>query len=969
MSREPRKPQKDRTSLVIAAVMHVVLIGGVLIWAWKTGKLEEITNKILQVVTDDKKKETKKPEPVQQKQQAQAPKLPPINQGAQPSASRGTRMAVASDAPQAEGNSFFQDTREQTTGPSTSGGRGSETNRAALKSIVPAQKTVKPVNFAAPQPTTIKALLQERAKASALVESFGSEQISKSTVSDAADIVGKISGATVVDGKFAVIRGLADRYTSTTFNGIDFPSADPDRRAAQLDLIPAQFINRVDVNKTFTPDLPGGFVGGAIDIVTKSFPEKQVIAAGFGTSYNTQSSLKNNFLMSEHSGTDWLAMDDGLRELPSSIQAADPRGSAILPRSTYNSFGSSQITPTSGSSPLNQSYSVAAGDTLFLLGQRFGYLVGLNYKSDYQLYLDGSINKYEFQGDPAQPVKTLADKTDEKGVIENTWSALGSFNFELAPDHQVGLMYLHVQSSEDEARRIRGYDGPALSIDNPADNPEATLNQSILRWTERSLDYLQLKGSHLFPELRDAQLDWVAGSSIAKQAEPDLRMFQYADFGPSSAPFRYFTDVQTNPNRPLRFWREIEENNQSFRSDLTIPLPSYNTKENKFKTGFWMSQSEREFNSRILQFYNSFAHPFTSSGDVGSYLAPQNLQYITYRNNPSGNWIYHGEQDITASYAMGDWAATEWLRVVGGVRFEDTMMAINARDLTTGSTANSPGIDQQDVLPALGLTVSLSEKLQLRLGYSETVTRPAYREMGRADIIDVAENKIYSGNPNLQMASAKNLDVRLEWYPRDGELFSLSFFKKDIAKPIEQVSPNSGTVTYRNSPDAEVQGVEVEWRMNLDAISLHLNEFTLGINAAYLESSVPLTAAERANRALYGDTSTDRPLYDQPEYLFNGDLTWERKSWGTMLNISAGLVGRRLDVAGVSTPDEFIEPAPQLDLSLSQKIGRHWRLKASAKNLLDPTYDTVVVHPQQGAQVIKSYTKGMTFGISLGCEF
>ncbi len=966
MSRDQRKPKKDRTSLVISAVLHGAIIGGILIWAWKTGKIEEITNKILQVVTDDKKKPEKKPEPVQQKQQAQAPKLPPINQGAQSSANRGSRMAVASDAPQAEGNSFFQDTREQTSGPSTSGGRGSETNRIAIKSTVPtAQKTLKPSVFASPPPTTIKALLQERAKASGQVESFGGEQISKSTVSDAADIVGKISGATVVDGKFAVIRGLADRYTSTTFNGIDFPSADPDRRAAQLDLIPAQFISRVDVNKTFSPDLPGGFVGGAIDIVTKSFPEKPTVSFSLGSSYNTAASLRDDFPTSHQSSTDFLAMDDGLRALPADVAATDPRGNSILPASTYGSFGSRQISSAAGSSPLNQSYALALGDTFYLFGKRFGYMAGLNYKSDYSLYTDGNLKKVDSQGG----LVTLAESTDTKSSIENMLSALSSFSLELAPDHQLNFTYMYVQSSEDEVRETAGFNENALGV-SQADNPDARLFQNTLRWTERSLDYFQLKGGHQFPDVRDAQLDWAAGMATASQDEPDFRMFQYADYGPGSAPFRYYTDVQSQPNRPLRFWREVLEENNSLRADLTIPLPSYNAKENKFKTGFWTSSSERKFNSRILQFYNTLQHPFTTTGDVASYLAPQNQQYLIYRNSPSGNWVYQGSQEITAHYFMGDIAALEWLRVVGGVRFEGTKMDISARDLTTGSTANSPGIDQMDPLPALGVTVSLSENLQLRLAYSETVARPAYREMGRADIIDVAENKVYSGNPNLKMASAKNLDARLEWYPRPGEIVSLSVFQKEIAQPIEQYSPNPSAISYRNSPDADVLGAEFEWRMNLDLISQHLRDFTLGMNATYIKSTVPISEVEQINRSgIFQDFSTERPLYDQPEYLFNSDVTWEGRSSGTMINVSFGVVGRRLDVAGVSAPDEFIEPAPQLDISLSQKFGRIWRLKASAKNLLNPKYETTQEYPGNEASVIKSYSKGMTFGISLSCEF
>jgi outer membrane receptor for ferrienterochelin and colicin len=93
-------------------------------------------------------------------------------------------------------------------------------------------------------------------------------------VSDAADIMTKVTGTTVVEGKFAVIRGLGDRYNVTLLNGAEIPTADPYRRAAQLDMIPAGMIDRMLISKTFTPDLPGGFAGGAANIITRSFPDK-----------------------------------------------------------------------------------------------------------------------------------------------------------------------------------------------------------------------------------------------------------------------------------------------------------------------------------------------------------------------------------------------------------------------------------------------------------------------------------------------------------------------------------------------------------------------------------------------------------------------------------------------------------------------------------------------------------------------
>lgn len=305
----PSKVRKDRTSLVIATVLHALLIGGIAYWAYKTGQIEKIRQAYLTYVRGEKKEKKEEPKPIQQK--PVAPKqLPPINQGLSPAASSGNRRAVASDAPAAAGGeTFFLDTRKQVTGPSTAS-TGATIN---VQTKVVAPPPVSRPTLQASRPSTIKAALLERAQATANIESFSSEQISKTGVSDAGDIVGKVAGATVVDGKFAIIRGLPERYASATLNGGEIPSADPYRKSVQLDLFPAGMIDKVIVVKTFTPDQPGGFTGGAIDIIAKSFPERFQFSLSAGVGYNSQATFNDGFLTYSGGGTDWLGWDDGKR--------------------------------------------------------------------------------------------------------------------------------------------------------------------------------------------------------------------------------------------------------------------------------------------------------------------------------------------------------------------------------------------------------------------------------------------------------------------------------------------------------------------------------------------------------------------------------------------------------------------------------------------------------------------------------
>jgi hypothetical protein len=381
-------------------------------------------------------------------------------------------------------------------------------------------------------------VLMERQESAVVFDAVGADLISQLGLDDAAEAVGKITGASVAEGKYAVIRGLGDRYTSTMLNGTDFPSADPNRRAAQLDLVPSEFIQRLDVSKTFSPNLPGGFSGGAIDIVTRRYPEKFVFNLKAGTSYNTQASLRGDFLVSDHGATDWLAMDDGTRELPDAAADTPVNSSQPLGEEIKDSFGSRQFSPMNGKSPVDSSFSFSVGDSVKMGDRRLGYLAGVTYGNEWDFYDDGMVRKYDSNG-----YQVTEDKTDTRAVIEYTWGAMVALAYELHEQHELGFNFLQVQTAEDEARRLVGQSEDAgTSVDQGT-----YLEQSILAWTERSLTYYQLLGDHEFPNLNGTKFNWVGALSSTSQEEPDLRTFQfvadplnnsYTPFGPSKPEHR-----------------------------------------------------------------------------------------------------------------------------------------------------------------------------------------------------------------------------------------------------------------------------------------------------------------------------------------------------------------------------------------------------------------------------------------------
>ena len=807
-------------------------------------------------------------------------------------------------------------------------------------------------------------LLQERQQASTLLDTLGSEQFSRLGAGDAAEILSKVTGTSVAEGKFAVVRGLADRYTSTTLNGADVPSADPNRKAAQLDLFPSHFISAIEVNKTFTPDMPGGFAGGAINIVTRNFPDQFIFNLSAGAAYNTQASLNDNFLMTDHGFRDFLGMDDGIRELPPAAAATRPVGTTSpLDPAIKSTFASRQFAPIPKGSPVNSSGSLTVGDTVKIAGKRFGYFGGLTYKNDYHFYDNGTAIKYSQRG-RARDV----DMTDKRGVIEYTWGSLVGLGFEPSENHQFNFNFMQVQAAEDEARRLQGQNATLSTVPG-----ESYVDQSVLHWTERTLNYYQLRGKHEFPQMNNVLFDWVGSLSRTTQDEPDHRIFQFfAQPGDPADPTDdfYGPDGPSQHSRPTRIFRDLQEDNTNFRADLRIPIPSYNSKENFLKTGLSVSKSERTYDSRVFDVRAAGNHPFIGTGRPEDYLGPENEAFVSYFNFPA-NFKYTGEQVIDALYGMAEWAVLERLRLVGGVRFERTDLAVDTLNVSKGNERFESSIASDNYLPALGATFSIRSNLLLRAAWSETVVRPTYREISRAEIYDVAQGRTIRGNPNLKMSSSENYDLRLEWYPREGELISVGVFMKKIAAPIEQASEdiNNDFIFYNNYEKADVQGIELELRKNLGHFWEPLDELTLGFNYACIQSDVPLTPGQRSNRrTFFDDTAEERPLYDQPEYVISGDLTWDHKASGTTITVAGGVVGRRLVLVGLGTPDEFEEPSPQLDFFLAQKLGKHWKAKFSAKNLLNPMYDVTQDWPA-GRLPIKSYTKGMTLGLSLTYEF
>jgi len=817
-------------------------------------------------------------------------------------------------------------------------------------------------------------ILVERQQANIVMDVMGSEQISRLGAGDAAELVGRTTGATLVEGKFAVIRGLDERYTSTSLNGGEIPSADPYRKSGQLDLFPSELIGSVEVSKTFTPDQPGTFTGGAVNIRTKSFPEKMILNWSVGVSYNEQANLNSNFSSYPGGDLDFLGFDDGTRALPDALDGTTvPRpnlgtgavraaNNALLFGQT-RAFKTTEMGPVNSTSPLNTDFSASYGDRTKLFGRDLGFFTGLSYGRKYSYYDDGQVSRYSPSGTGIQEDLNLRDV---RGVEEVAWGTAANLAYQLSENHEIGANYLYTQTGESEARRVRGF---SIKQDETGDIFDST----VLRYTERHMNMYQFLGKHLFPELGDLESQWLASFATTSQEDPDLRFMSKFDRVSGLSGFAN----SIFPTTPTRYFRLLEENNFTFRLDNTFPIPVWNELEAKLKTGYYHASSEREFNDRGFSYESltgSFA-PWNANGAANSFIpimsGSATVDDFYIKALPQNS--YFGEQIVQAGYWMGELPVVEKLRLIGGVRLESTFLAVESTGGSVATTTAKTQLKQVDLLPAAGLVYSPVTNMNIRLHYSRTIGRPTYREISNVESFDFAGGDTLVGNPNLKMTSVSNYDLRWEWYPRSGYILAVGAFYKELSQPIEQayVTLGGDKIIYNNREAATVQGIELEARASIEFIDDLLSNFNGGFNFAYIESTTDLTDNELLNKRLIDPTEPDtRPLYNQSPYIINFDLSYDNRKSGTAATIAYNIAGERLVITNPFGEDVYQQPTPSLDFSISQKLGRsqRWKIKLSAKNLLNPVNERTY-GSEPGGDIYSRSSRGRSYGVSLSYSY
>jgi outer membrane receptor protein involved in Fe transport len=874
-------------------------------------------------------------------------------------------------------------------------------------------------------------LLSLRQELPALMSGVSSEMMSQAGAGDAAAALRLVSGATVQDGKYAVVRGLPDRYVNSQLNGVRLPTADANKRAVQLDQFPAAIIDSIQVSKTFTPDQQGDASGGAVNVVTKGIPDAATLQFSTQIGYNSQVTGRQDFLTYDGGGVNFWGTDDGGRDIQWGNLGHNWTGAAGV---------------SEGHAPVDYKWALSGGGKRELGGSgvKVGGFGTFFYERNSSFYKDGIDDKYwvlspgaamtpQYGGNGTPEIGSFRTSLFDvkQGSQEVKWGGLGTVGLE-TERHSLSLLALYTRSGQDKATlaentRGKAYYFPGYSVSDPCSQgnqmQEASpyLRAETLEYSERATRTVQLTGHHHVGDskwslgksfsFQAPEIDWGAAFNGATMSQPDKRQFgsQWwaASYSAGSPVYGIPSSVSKPTFYPLkpaesfslgnfqRVWKDISETDQQYDLNLKFPFQQWSGKDGYLKLGVFHDALERSYRQQSFSNLEDTGAKYEASWDqYWSAVFPSENHPIK-DGPPYIDVDYDGHQKISALYSMVDLPVWSAFKVIGGVRRESTDLSIvnhPEQDASwippsTGvSTDLKPGdadvsFSRSDTLPVLGFEYTPWDPVTFRGSYSQTVARQTFKELSPIEQQEYLGGDVFIGNPDLGMSSLTNYDLRADYSPYSGGLVSLSYFYKDIKDPIEyvqRVAANIGVYTTPvNYPKGTLNGVEVELRQQMGHFRKSLEGLSAGTNATFIHSDVTLTADEAAkfSQPNIKAPMSSRDMTGTPAFLFNLFTTYDLEHFGTQLGLFYTVRGDTLAAGATQANGAFVPSVYQrqygtLNLSVIQKAGKKLKLKFQIKNLLNPKIQEVYRSQYIPSDVVKtSFRRGIEATLGLSYEF
>jgi outer membrane receptor protein involved in Fe transport len=752
------------------------------------------------------------------------------------------------------------------------------------------------------------ALLNLQRNNTAVSSVLAADFIRRTPDKNTGEVLRRVSGASIQDNKYVIVRGLSDRYNSAFINGAQLPSSEPDKKAFSFDVIPSNLIDNIVINKTATPDMTGEFAGGLVQIQTKDIPTKNQLILGAAFGFNTQSAFKD-FVSNERGSTDWLGFTDS-RKLPESYPKKYGEFNKLSEEARIEvarSFDDQAYREVQSNAGVIQQYNLTwANATKSKDGSTFGSVLGLTYRNS-KLLFDAQKQLFE-KGDNGQQ---FFDYNDQQNKYSTTWGAVANIAWS-KKGHKIAFKNLFNQLFEDNYYRRTG-----INTENLQD---VSLRSSVLN--QRSLYTSQLEGTHAL-NWKKVKLAWNLNYAFNNKQQPDLRVQTYGRGIGTTQPFA----INLRGNNTNRFFSDLTDQAIGYNASAQMPF-SLGKNQHTVKVGATSTVRLRQFEATILGYRepNDIALntlPFDQIF-LKNNFNQNGFQLITDLQNPQDKYV--GASALSAGYFMLDNKIGNAFRLIWGGRFEFFEQFLKSNQSGTDK-AQIIDTDKLDFLPSANLTYSPNNKTNVRAAISRTVARPEFREIAPFTFFDFELIASTAGTPGLKRSSIINADVRYEFYPKAGEILSFGAFYKSFTDPIE-LRLNSASVAtrrqyqFQNAEKANLYGFEAEFRKSLSFISASsswLERLYFNGNASVIFSEVTLGNVDASGNKL---PSSQRPLQGQSPYLINAGFQYDGEK-GTSMSLLYNRIGQRLALVGNSDfGDIYEKPRDLVDFQISQKVMR-----------------------------------------------
>jgi TonB dependent receptor-like, beta-barrel/Carboxypeptidase regulatory-like domain/TonB-dependent Receptor Plug Domain len=823
--------------------------------------------------------------------------------------------------------------------------------------------------------------LLKRKMAPTVSDSLGAESISKTPDSDAAEIVTRVPAVTIKDGKFIIVRGLGERYSSALLNGSRLPSTDPNRRIVPLDIFPADFIESLNIIKTYTPDLPGDFSGGLVEIKVAEPPAQLTYDANLSLGFNTETTFQD-YDTYKGFAADWFTLGNLPRDLP-------PIFGQLFPGDRGDPLTTTQMRTLVSSLPLNWNiHSATAPPNLSLDGSvgatygPFGFNLAAAYGWKFQEHRDEVLNGFG----SALEVETGDGQifTYNRSTFETQLGAVLSTLYKYSTDHKFEGRALVNRKSTDEV-----LDGSGTDFVNRPDQQQFATS-SI--YTADQLGLGQLEGAHHFSWV---DLDWRTSWAPSSEDQPDAKYYIYRREIDSTAPPILGT---AGAFAPQRTYTNLNEFLQDYYLDAIVPFKTVLPFTDVWKGLAAQGKAGLNYTLRDRSFeFQAFRNEEKGPQGQLDYTLPPDSLLISPNYSTNGPLVFNrnfrepfdASQEIAAGYAMVELPIVrDQLRFVGGVRVEYSYLTTSARLRTVGFIDTI--LNDLNPLPGVSLIYTPREDMNIRAAYSQTVSRPEFRELTPTQFPTLPGERTLQGNPFLISANITNYDLRWEWFLSPLELVSASFFYKDLENPIELVTAveTSNLIdTFVNYDSAFLYGFEMEVRKDfnfavpyarriswLRQVAPALADLQLLVNVSYIESETSEEFTEPPGFTIAPVPGT-KPLQGQSPYVINAALEYEHYKWGIFRllynTVGPTIVAKGTDVTPGSPtgilPDIIQQRRDQLDFVWLGEVSVFdipLTTKFAAENMLNSVY-----RQTQGPQETNRFYNGVTFSVGVAYSF